>query len=164
VNFDFEQHIDAPPDAVAEALVNPAFIAATAGLPRLGEPELLDQHRDGDRVLQRVRYRFTGDLGAAVTAFVDPDRLSWVDVADFELSARRSRHRIVPDHYPHRLVAAYATVLEPEGKGSWRFVTGSLRVLVLLVGGRAERAIVSGLEEHAAAEAELLERWLAASP
>jgi hypothetical protein len=37
---------------------------------------------------------------------------------------------------------------------------GDLRVRFPLVGGRVERAIVSGLEEHAELEAQVMTRWL----
>jgi hypothetical protein len=51
--------------------------------------------------------------------------------------------------------------LEPLGESTRRLVTGDLTVHVPLVGGRVERAIVDGLEDHANAEAELLGRWIA---
>ncbi|HEX6311036.1 MAG TPA: DUF2505 family protein, partial [Acidimicrobiia bacterium] len=119
--------------------------------------------RDGERVHQRIRYRFTGDLSSAVTRVVDPDRLTWVDEAEHDLAARTSDHRIVPDNYADRLAATYAMQIHPDGTGdsSRMLVTGTVKVRMPLVGGRVERAIVSGLGEHAAAEAELLGRWLA---
>ncbi len=141
---------------------DPRFIAATAGLPKIGGAELLDQRRDGDRVRQRVRYRFTGELSSAVTAVVDRDRLTWVDESDHDLVDHRSEHRIVPDHYSKRLEASYSVRLAPEGDATTRRTAeGTVKVRMALVGGRVERAIVSGLEEHARAEGALLERWLA---
>lgn len=165
VDFRIEQRIAGPVDAVAQAFVDARFVAATAGLPKVGGAELLDQQRDGDRVRQRIRYRFTGELSSAVTRVVDRDRLTWVDEAEHDLTTFRSEHRIVPDHYADRLHAGYATQLEPDGDGARTrtLVTGTLTVRMPLVGGRVERAIVSGLEEHAAAEAELLGHWLGGS-
>lgn len=162
MNFRIEQKVAAPIDAVEEALVDADFIAATAELPKVGGAELLDQQRDGDRVKQRIRYRFTGELSSAVTAVVDRDRLTWVDEAEYDLAAHSSEHEIVPDHYGSRLQASYSNRLEPDGDGRTRRVAeGTVKVRMPLVGGRVERAIVSGLEEHAAAEAALLERWVA---
>jgi hypothetical protein len=51
-------------------------------------------------------------------------------------------------------------VLEAAGSGCVRTVTGSLKVHVPLVGGKAERAIVGGLEENAEAQAVILNEWL----
>ena len=162
MNFEIEQKVAAPVDAVEQALVDADFIAATAELPKIGGAELLDQQRDGDRVRQRIRYRFTGELSSAVTAVVDRDRLTWVDESDYDLGAHRSEHRIVPDHYGNRLEASYTSRLEPDGEhGTHRIAKGTVKVRMALVGGRVERAIVSGLDEYAQAEAALLERWLA---
>jgi hypothetical protein len=162
VNFRIEQRLAVPAAAVEEALVDADFIAATADLPKIGGAELLDQERDGTRVRQRIRYRFTGELSSAVTAVVDRDRLTWVDEADYDLAAHRSEHRIVPDHYGSRLQAAYSSRLEADGAGATRRIAeGTVKVRMPLVGGRVERAIVSGLEEHADAEAALLARWVA---
>ncbi|MGH9013291.1 MAG: DUF2505 family protein [Acidimicrobiia bacterium] len=162
MNFRIEQRVDAPVDAVEAALLDAAFVAATADLPKIGGAQLLEQRRDGDRVHQRVRYRFTGELSAAVTAVVDRDRLTWVDDAEHDLGAHRSEHRIVSDHYRDRLQASYAARLGPDGGGTRRVVSGSVNVRMPLVGGRVERAIVSGLEDHARGEAALLARWLGA--
>jgi Protein of unknown function (DUF2505) len=161
VNFRIEQRITAPLTAVETALLDRAFIAATAQLPKLGEPELLGQERDGDHVHQRIRYRFTADLSPAVARVVDPAKLTWIDDARYDLTSHTSRHRILPDHYADRLEASYDVTLEPLGDSTRRVTTGQLKVRVPLVGGRVERAIVSGLEEHAAAEADLLGSWVA---
>ena len=162
MNFEIEQHVPAAPAAVGDALVDQRFIAATVDLPKVGGAELLDQRRDGTTVHQRIRYRFTGELSSAVTRVVDRDRLTWVDESDHDLAAHRSQHEIVPDNYRDRLQASYSERLEPDGDDTRtrRVVSGTVKVKMLLVGGRVEQAIVSGLEEYAAAEAELLARWL----
>jgi hypothetical protein len=164
VRFRLEQRIAAPVEAVEAALLDPDFVAATAALPKLAGPEIVERRRDGDHALMRVRYRFTGHLSSAVTAVVDRDRLTWIDEATYDLAGHRSNHRIVPDHYPGRLQASYVVVLEPDADGTHRVATGEVRVRMALVGRRVERAIVSGLDEHARAEARLLERWCTKRP
>jgi hypothetical protein len=161
MNFRIEQRIPAPLAAVEAALLDRDFVAATAKLPKLGDPDLLEQERDGDRVRQRIRYRFTAELSPAVTRVVDPAKLTWIDDARYDLTSHISRHRILPDHYADRLEAAYDVTLEPLGDSTRRVATGELKVRVPLVGGRVERVIVDGIEEHAAAEADLLGRWVA---
>src|SRR5262249_39164023 len=159
MNFRIEQRIPAPLTAVEAALLDREFIAATATLPKLGEPELLEQQRDGDRVHQRVRYRFTAELSSAVMRVIDPAKLTWIDDARFDLTPHTARDAILPEYSADRLQASYAVTLEPLGNSTRRVATGELKVRVPLLGGRVERAIVSGLEEHAAAEADLLGRW-----
>ncbi len=161
MNFRIDQRIPAPLAAVEAALLDRDFIAATAELPKLGAPELLENERDGDHAHQRIRYRFTAELSGAVTRVVDPGKLTWIDDARYDLTNHTSRHRILPDNYADRLQASYDVTLEPLGDSARRLITGELKVHVPLVGGRVERAIADGLEEHANAEAELLGDWIA---
>ena len=112
MNFRIEQRIPAPLAAVEAALLDRDFVAATADLPKLGAPELLENERDGDRAHQRIRYRFTAPLSGAVTHVVDPAKLTWVDDATYDLASHTSRHRILPDNYADRLQAALHSELE----------------------------------------------------
>ncbi len=161
MRFRVEQRFAAPLEAVEDALLDPGFLARLAELPKLGAPEVLSHEVDGDVVHQRVRYRFSGDLAPAVTAVVDPDRLTWVEESTFHRGTHRGDHHIVPDHYANRLRASYATRLEPHGAGTRRLTEGELKVRFPLVGARVEKAIVTGLTQHAAAEADVLAAWLA---
>jgi hypothetical protein len=161
MQFTIEQQLAGEPAAVEAALFDPAFITARAGLPKLGDAELLESSRDGDTARQSIRLRFTAPLAPAVTAVIDPNRLTWVDDASYDLVAHVAEHRVVPDHYADRLQCSYRATLEPAPGGSRRVLAGTVKVRMPLVGGRVERAIVSGLSEHAAAEADLLDEWLA---
>lgn len=160
VQFTIEQRLSGSPSAVEAVLLDPAFVVARAVLPKLGDPELVDATRDGDHARQLIRFRFVGDLSPAVTAVIDPARLTWVDEATYDLAKHAAEHRIVPDHYADRLSCSYRATLEPTGDGSRRVLDGSLKVRMLLVGGKVEQAIVSGLRENAAAEATLIDDWL----
>lgn len=164
MRFRVEQHVAAPLEQVEAALVDPAFLARLAELPALGAPALLDHADDGTVVRQRVRYRFAGALAPAVTSVVDPARLTWVEETIYDRATHRGEHRIVPDHYAGRLSCSYQTTLHDVGVGAGathRLAEGDLRVRFPLVGGRVEKAIVSGLVEHADVEAAALARWLA---
>jgi Protein of unknown function (DUF2505) len=160
MDFEIEQRIDGAPDAVVALLLDEQFLTARAQLPKLGGTEVLELTRDATRARLRVRMRFTAELSPAVTAVVDPAKLTWVDDAEFDLGARDARHEIQPDHYPDRLAATYRDALHPDNGATRRVLTGTLKVRALLVGGRVESAIVAGLREYAAAEAELLQEWL----
>lgn len=161
MRFRLEQRFAAPPAAVEDALTDPRFLARLASLPNLGGAELVRREVDGDRVHLDVRYAFAGTLSSAVTAVVDPDKLTWVDVATFDRAAHASEHRIVPDHYGSRLTCSYAASIAAAPDGSRRTIEGELKVHFPLVGGRVERAIVSGMEEHARLEAAALDDWIA---
>lgn len=164
MRFRVEQRVAAPLGDVEAALFDPAFLARLAELSALGAPALLDTSTNGSTVRQRVRYRFAGDLSPAVTAVVDPDRLTWVEETTYDLTTHRGDHRVVPDHYANRLASSYVTRLESgagDEAGTVRTIEGEVRVRFPLVGGKVERAIVGGLTDHAGLEADVVVRWLA---
>ena len=160
MNFRIEQRLNGAPEAVQSLLFDPAFVAARSSLPKLGDAELLESTHDATTGHQRIRLRFTAPLSSAVTAVIDPARLTWVDDATYDLVARSAEHRVTPDHYADRLQCSYRATLESLEGGTRRALDGVVKVRMPLVGGRVERAIVSGLEEHAAAEAVLINEML----
>jgi len=160
MRFSLEQRFTAPLDAVEAAFVDPAMLAELATLPQLGRPELLAQVDDGHTVHQEVRYAFVGELAPAVTKVVDPTRLTWVELSELDRRTHRTTFRIDPDHYADRLSCAGMVTLKQGSHGTRRVVEGDLRVRVPLVGSRVERAIVSGLRDHASAEAQVVQAWL----
>jgi hypothetical protein len=160
VDFSIEVSLTHPPAAVQDALLNPDFLRTTANLPKLGGAEVLECTRNEHTARRRIRYKFTAPLSRAVTSVIDPDNLTWVDDATFDLAAFRSEHILVPDHYADRLDAHYATAITPEGVGARWTLQGSLDVRAPLVGGKVARVIVDGLREAAVAQGVLLDHWL----
>ena len=159
MDFSVEQTYAADPDAVARAYATPQLYAKLDGLGKLGEPEVLDHQVDGTVVRLAVRYRFVGHLAPAVTAVLDPGRLTWVEHSTHDLAQRTVTFRLVPDHYRDRLTSeARGVVARGRRSGSVRNITGTLKVRALLVGSTVERAIVSGLRDHLAAEAPVVDR------
>jgi hypothetical protein len=162
MDFMIDQVFTAGGDAVAWAYASPELYEQLVGLPKLGAPEVLDRRVDGDTVHLQIRYRFVGDLSPAVTAVVDPRKLSWIEHSVHDLAARTVSYRLDPDHYPDRLESSGScTIGDRTNGGSVRTVTGTLRVKALIVGSAVERAIVSGLREHLAAEVALVDRFAA---
>lgn len=162
MRFTIEQEFGAPLERVEAALIDPAYLDRLSSLPKLGRPTLLDRREesDGDVVHQSVRYAFVGDLNAAVRRVVDPERLTWVEESTIDRRSHVTTWWIVPDHYGHLLRSKGTFRLRPDGNGTRRTAEGDLDVSVPLVGGRVERAIVSGLRDHAALEQGVLEEWL----
>lgn len=164
MRFRLEQFLPGPVRAVEDAVVDPDFIARLATLPDLGRPELLDRRdeADGEVVHLRVRYAFSGDLSPAVTRFVDPARLTWVEASTHDRRTHVADFEILPDHYANRLTCRGRFRLheEAEGRAVRRTAEGDLSVHIPLVGRKAEQAIISGLADHARLEAETLTAWL----
>ena len=131
MRFQNEQTIAGPIEAVARIYTEPRFYEVLGELPKLGKPEVLERREEGHVVHLAVRLRFTGILSPAVTAIIDPAKLSWVEESVHDLTDRTRRS-----------------------------ADGEVAVRVPLVGKTVENAIVSGLREHLAAEVEVVERLL----
>jgi hypothetical protein len=162
VRFELVQDLHADIPAVEAAFLSDDFLRELGRLPKLGSPSFLDRHEEGHRVRQRVRYAFVGHLSPAVTAVVDPNRLTWVDDALVDPVTHTISFAILPDHYAGMLEASGAIALTPSASGGTiRRTLGEVKVHVPFVGRKVEAAIVSGLRDHAALEAEAIDRWVA---
>ncbi len=167
MRFQIEQEIAGPVEAVARIYTDPRFYEVLGELPKLGKPEVLERREDGSVVHLAVRFRFTGNLSPAVTRVVDPDKLTWIEESVHDLSDHTVAFRMNPDHYADRLRSSGSVRFRPGGDGLTRRLTEgelSVKVPLLMGGGKTaglvEKAIVSGLREHLAAEVEVIERFL----
>jgi hypothetical protein len=162
MRFTVEQRFGTDPDETARAFTEPELYAGFADLPKVSVPDVLACERDGEQVRLRIRYRFAGDLSSAARAVIDPARLSWVDESTHDLERRHVRFVLRPDHYADRFRCSGDYRIEAVGQGCRRHATIDLKVSAPFVGGAVERAIASGLREHLADEARVVEAYLAA--
>lgn len=165
MRFEVVQHLHAPVDAIEETLVDPRFLETLATLPKLGQPVLLEQRREADEVWQRVRYAFNGELSSAVKAVIDPAKLTWVEESTQDRRSHITSVLIRPDYYVSMFDSSGTITLVPDGSDdiTVRTATGIVTVRFPIFGPRVESAIVAGLHEHAALEAEVLENWVASN-
>jgi hypothetical protein len=163
MRFDVAQQIAAPAARVAEAYADPEFYATVTGLPPLSPPEVLSHEVDGEIVRLRIRYRYVAELSSVVRAAVDPKKLSWVDVSTHRLADREVTFRMDPDNYADRFKSSgsYRFEASDDGTSTVRRCSGDVSIRMPLVGRRVEHAIVSGLQDHLAAEVPFIERWVA---
>src|SRR6476660_9162108 len=120
-----------------------------AELPKLGSADVLLNERDGDTVKLQVRYLFQADLSPAVTRFVDPKNLTWVEDSTVDVASHHTTCEIKPDNYANLLSGSYEARITASGAGCVRTVNGKIKVHVPLVGGKAEKAIIGGPSENA---------------
>lgn len=160
MRFHAEQRFTVPTDRLLALFTDAAFYPTLTGLPSISAPEVVDHSAAGDTVRISLRQRYTGDIPSAALTFIDPARLSWVEELVFDLDRLRATSRLLPDHYPDRLTCTGVYVFTDTAGGSTRRLEGELKVRAPLVGGRVEKALVSGLQEHAVAEQDLIERRL----
>ena len=165
MDFTIEQDIPAPLADVERWLLDADFITASSDLPKLSDCRLLDLTEAGNRVEARIHRRFDDHLSPAVTAVIDPAKLTWVEEVEYDLDTHVGRCTFVPEFYGNKFSAEYRSTLEPTASGgTLRVARGQLSVKAFLASRTVERAIVSGLSEYSQAEAELLGSWTPTSP
>lgn len=161
MDFHTEDRLRADVDAVLGAYADPGLPTALGALSPLSAGELVDHRRDGDVVHLEVRYAYEGDLPPGATHIVDPKLLTWVLATDLELTRRQASVILRADHYTDRLQARAVERFEARGSsGTTRITEGRLEVHVPLVGGSVERALIGGLQEWLANEADAIDAWI----
>ena len=68
-----------------------------------------------DHVHLVIGYRFVGQLNGPARRLLDPDKITWSQVTDADLSTGRSEVRMVPDNYQGLL--SFSAWYEFRGKG-----------------------------------------------
>ena len=152
MDFTVEQRFPVPATAALELYCDPDFYDALGPTERIAAPEVVDREAADDRVVLRIRYRFTADLPSAARRFVEADKLTWIERTVFDLGSATATSELLPDAYGSLMSASARATFLDDGEGSLRRIDGRLKVSVPLFGGRVERAIVDGLREHLAAE------------
>jgi Protein of unknown function (DUF2505) len=168
VKFRIDQVFTADVASVAGALVDADYLThGMAKLPDIGAPVVESQERSGSSVHQQLRYCFSGSLPSAVTRFISPSKLSWVEDSTIDLSENRATFTMTPVHYQQffRCSGEWSlSTIDANGESrTLRRIEGNLKVNspIPFLGGEIERAIVSGLKERLALEPAVLEAWLA---
>lgn len=160
MQFSFRQAIEVDVEQALSALANESYYAGLEDLGPLGSPSVVSVERGASTVVS-VRWRFEADLPSAARAALDPDRLTWVIRTTFTGPA--ATFEVLPDNYADLLRCSGAMAFTSQGAGCVQDVSGELKVRFPLVGGKVERVIAEGLEEHVAAEAKAIARFAAGS-
>lgn len=163
MQFRIRQTFEAEPEQVMQVFADPGFYPYLHNCTKIGQPEVLDRREEGGQVLLWVRYRFLGELNAAVRKAIDPVKLTWVEASRFDFATGTVASQLLPDHYADRMTctATVTVTRDPTREArSTRTIDGDLTVRVPLVGSKVEHAIVSGLREHAVEEQPIAAWWL----
>jgi hypothetical protein len=161
MDFEIAHELDAPVEDVARALLDEDFQNSLKDLGALADRQVLSQTEEpGGRVRRETRCVLGIDMGAA-GKFLGASDPAWVEQAVWDPATATWDWVIKPEVAADILTASGRTVIEPDGDGAVRRVTGKVQIKVPLYGGRVEGWIVQGLEESYAEEARRLEEWLA---
>jgi hypothetical protein len=160
-SFDVTHDFAAPPDAVAGAMTDEAFVASLR-LPDLEAPDVLGRSSDASGTVIRYRYQFVGKLDPIARRILGKDRISWVQNVRVDPSGTRGDLTVTADAHPERLQFSGDYTLTATAGGTSRRLQGTFAIKVPLVGRRAEQHILPGLLRRIDLEADAMREWLAA--
>lgn len=161
MDFEIAHAFDAPPERIAEVLLDEDFQRSLGDIGALAEREVLDQkeHPDG-RVERRIRCVLDIEISGAAQRFLGDGPPAWVEEAAWDPDSLAWSWTIHPEVGGDLLTAKGTTAISADGHAGVRIVSGSLKVRVPLYGSKVERWILSGLESAYDDEADRLAEWL----
>ena len=160
MDFAFEHWFEAPPEVVAEAILDLDYQDSLDDIDVLAGREVLHQEERTDgRVERRVRCILGIDMGAAKRFIGDGDP-AWIEEATWDPESHKWEWKIIPEVAKDLLTASGYIEIDGSEEESVRIVSGNVKVKVPLYGGKVEAIIVRGLESAYSQEAELLSDWL----
>jgi hypothetical protein len=161
MRFRAEHHVGAPVADVADRIADPDFHLHLE-LPDLALPTLLDEVRDPEGVLLRLRYEFTGSLDPIVRRLIGAERPAWVQEIQVDLRTDTGAIRFEAERQPRLLRGSASFVLADDGSGGTvRTLEGELVVGVPGMGRMAERRLIPGIVSRMDEEARALDADLA---
>jgi hypothetical protein len=168
VRFSVRQPVGQPPETVLGLLVDADFYPKLGELGAISPPIVRrrtvvpDAAGGRGRVELDVEYRFAGTLSGPARAILDPATLSWVDHTVVDLARGQAEFRMEAIHprFAHIFRSHGTWQVEVDTADPARsalVMEGEVEVGVPIVGPVVERAMVTGLHEHLALMARLLE-------
>jgi Protein of unknown function (DUF2505) len=156
-----DQPIAVSADAAQAAFVDPAFYQSLGELAGISAPEVRSFSQSDGHAHLVVGYRFAGQLNGPARRLLDPDKITWSQVTDVDLAARRSEVRMVPDNYQSLLSFNAWYELRSEGDDRCcQHFEGDLRIRMPILGPLAERALGGSIRQNIAETAGLVERYV----
>lgn len=160
MDFRLRHSFAAPPERVAQTLLDPAFQASLSDVGSLAERTVLSQIERSGTTVRRVRCVLDLELSGMAKSILGDADPAWVEEAVWHPQAMAWEWKIEPEVAADLLSAAGRIEIAPEGEGTERVVTGSVKVRVPLYGGKVERWVVEGVQRAYEEEAQRLRDWL----
>ena len=154
MRFEFEQRWSAAPDDVVEIYLDASFWTGLTDLTATSTPEVLSVERTDLTATVRLHYVLAVDLPPEAARFIDPDDVAWIEQTAWDLSDRSATVGFLPDQASRLLKASATATLERRGDETIRSIRGEVKVHIPLLGGKVEKVIVGGVNDHLGEEAE----------
>ncbi|MFP5351288.1 MAG: DUF2505 domain-containing protein [Actinomycetota bacterium] len=161
MDFEISHAFDAPPERIAEVLLDEGFQHSLSDIGALAEREVLDQKENKDGTVdRRIRCVLDIDISGAAKRFIGDGPPSWIEEASWDPDAMEWSWTIHPEVAADLLTAKGTISIAADGHAGVRIVSGLVKVSVPLYGSKVEGWILSGLESAYDDEADRLAEWL----
>jgi len=148
---------------VAAAFRERSLYDVMTDLPFVGRPEPTSFERVDDDVKLDLRYRVQLELPAPARAFIDPEKLTFVERSTIEPDGT-TRFDVLPDHYSELLRCSGQVVLSDGAEGVVRQTTGDLKLDLgwqgMLFETQVEEAIVKGFRQSITAQTRQVQAFM----
>jgi hypothetical protein len=153
VQFEREHEFAGTVEQVASLMSDPDF-QTVLDLPDLARPDVVAHEVDGTSRRLTLRYEYIGQLDPIAQKVVGGRKLTWVQDLRIDVSTGAGTLGFSADGVGGRADGTATVTITATGDASCRRrIRGEFRIRIPLVGGKAERAIVPGLERRLDVEA-----------
>jgi hypothetical protein len=153
VQFEREHEFAGTVEQVATLMSDPGF-QGMLDLPDLARPDVVAHAVDGPSHRLTLRYEYIGQLDPIAQKVVGGRTLTWVQDLRIDVATGAGTLGFTADGVGGRADGTASVTITATGDGSCRRrIAGDFRIRIPLVGGKAERAIVPGLERRLDVEA-----------
>ena len=153
MHFECEHEFGGTVEQVATLMSDAAF-QSVLDLPDLARPDVVAQDVDGTVHHLTLRYEYIGQLDPIAQKVVGGRRITWVQDLRIDVTTGIGTLGFTADGVGGRADGRAAVTLTATGDASCRrVIDGDFRIRIPLVGGKAEHAIVPGLERRLDVEA-----------
>jgi len=161
VQFEREHEFASTVERVATLMSDPAF-QGELDLPDLSRPTVVAHDVDGAAHRLTLRYQYVGQLDPIAQKVVGGRAITWVQDLVLDVVSGTGTLGFSADGVAGRADGSATVTITPTRDTSCRRrIRGDFRIKIPVIGGKAERAIVPGLERRLDVEAAALAAALA---
>jgi hypothetical protein len=154
VHFERQHEFAGTVEQVATLMSDPGF-QSVLDLPDLARPDVVAHEVDGSSHRLTLRYEYIGQLDPIAQKVVGGRKITWVQDLRIDVSTGVGTLGFTADGVGGRAEGTATVQITATSDGSCRRrIDGDFRIKIPLVGGKAERAIVPGLERRLDVEAQ----------
>jgi hypothetical protein len=164
MKFDVTHDFDTNMATLEKALFDPRLYSLLSeNLESVKKVELLELKDEGREVRRKVRYVPSTEIPSFARGKIKPEMLEWVEDTTYDRERHQFDYRIlpnIPERWHDRFASRGIYRLTEMGGKVRRVIEGEVTIRVTLIGGMAERYVISQIKKNFDQEAEGLRAFL----